>query len=141
MKQLTLTTAIDADQNEAETIITVHHHATDMSTLAEDVGNHVIESLKQNPVGCIYFNPAVTVSCPSPLPEFFHVIRKERGRWCRQASKTFSQRVRRRNSNWVGGGEWITDKYRRYLDRALCFTGILFINGALVPSHAWPRPN
>ena len=39
-----------------------------------------------------------------------------------------------------GGGEWLKNKYDRYLDRALCFTGILYIDGQLILPHNWPGP-
>jgi hypothetical protein len=27
----------------------------------------------------------------------------------------------------------------RFMDRAFCFTGILFVGGRLVPPHEWPK--
>lgn len=134
------TKVMDADDNEAESKVTVHRHLIDMHTLADDVGKRVVATLEQNPMGCVYFNPVVTVSCPSPLPEFFRIVRNEQARWCRQASKTFPRKVRRRPSRWASGGEWISHKHARYLDRALCFTGILFIDGQVAPPHSWPKP-
>ena len=134
---MTRTTVMDADDGEAETKVTVHRHITDMHTLAEDVGQRIISTLQQNPTGCHYFNPAVTVTCSSPLPRFFQVVKKEQARWCRQASKTFPRTIRRSPSRWVGAGEWISDNYARYLDRALCFTGLLAISGQFIPPHQW----
>ena len=133
------TTVMDADDGEAEAKVTIHRHLTDMHTLADDVGQRIISTLQQNPAGCVYFNPAVTVSCPSPTPEFFRIIENEQARWCRQASKTFSKQACRRVKDWVSH-ERISSKYARYLDRALSFTGILFIDGQLIPSHSWPQP-
>ena len=134
------TKVMDADDNEAESKIQVHRHHSDMHNLAEDVLKRVISTLQQNQTGCVYFSPIVTVSCPSPLPEFFRIVRNEQARWCRQAGKTFPQKVRRRASRWVSGGQWLSIKRARYMDRALCFTGILFIEGQIVPSHSWPKP-
>lgn len=134
------TKVMDADNNEVESKVQIHRHHFDMHTLAEDVGKRVVTKLEQNPTGCVYFNPVVTIYCPRLLPEFFRVVKNEQARWCRQASKTFPCRVRRRSSHWISGGEWISHKYARYLDRALCFTGILFIDSQVVPSHSWPNP-
>ena len=140
MDQMTRTTVMDTDNNETESKVQVHRHLIDMHTLADDVGKRVVATLEQNPTGCVYFNPAVTVSCPSPRPEFFRVVRNEQARWCRQAGKTFPRNVRRRSSRWVSGGEWISHKHSRYLDRSLCFIGVLFIDGKLIPPHSWPEP-
>lgn len=140
MDQMTRTTVMDADDGEAESKVKVHRHLIDMHTLADDIGKRVVATLEQNPMGCVYFNPVVTVSCPSPLPDFFRIVRNQQARWCRQASKTFSRKVRRRTSRWVSGGEWISNKHARYLDRSLCFIGALFIDGKLIPPHSWPKP-
>ena len=133
------TTVMEAVLTKAETRVVIQRHPTDFQTLSEDVQNRVVATLTRNSTGCIFFNPAVTVSCPSPAPEFFRIVRKEQARWCRQARKTFPKHVCRSASNWVSGGEWITPKYARYLDRALCFMGILFIDGQLVLPHNWPK--
>jgi len=77
---------------------------------------------------------------PSPLPKFFQIVRSEQASWCRQASQTFPRQVRRRSSRWVSGGQWISNKHARCLDRTMCFTGVLFIDGKLIPSHSWPKP-
>ena len=131
------TTVTDADE-EGNSMVNVRHYKADMNSLAEDVGERIATSITQNPTGCRYFNPVVTVSCPSPTPAFFRIVRKEQARWCRQASATFPRHARRLASTWIAGGEWISHKYARYLNRAACFTGILFVNGRIVPAHEWP---
>lgn len=136
---MTKTTIMDAD-DEIETKVKVARHVIDMHTLADDVGKRVVATLERDPTGCVYFNPAVTVSCPTFLPEFSRIVRNEQSRWCRQASKTFPRSVRRHSSRWVSDGEWMSNKFARYLDRALCFTGALFIDGNLIPAHSWPKP-
>ena len=139
MTQTTRTTVMDADPTEAEAAVNVHPHLIDMHTMSDDVGRRVVITLKQRPAGCVYFNPAVTVTCPEPTTEFFRIVKKEQARWCRQASKTFPRNARRSPSRWVSGGEWISNKYARYLDRTLCFTGILFIDGQFVPPPKWSK--
>ena len=130
---------MDADIGEAEVTVKIQRHASDMHSLAEDVGQRIVTILKQHPTGCFFFNPAITISCLQPTEEFFRAIRKEQARWCRQAGNTFPRKIRRSSSKWVSGGEWISNKFARYLDRALCFMGILFHNGKFIPTHEWPK--
>ena len=120
--------------------IKIQHHAYDMHNLAEDVAARITATLIGRPQGCVYFTPITTVSCQMPTAAFFRQVRREQARWCRQSSSTFPRKIRRRSSNWVSGGEWIGDKFARYLDRALCFTGILFIDGTFIQPHLWPEP-
>lgn len=130
---------MDADPTEAEAAVKVQRHPIDIHTLREDVTHRVFTTLKHHPAGCVYFNPVVTVACPQPTTDFFRVVSKEQARWCRQASGTFSRNARRSPSKWSSDGEWISNKYARYLDRALCFTGILFVDGKLALPQNWPN--
>lgn len=137
-KPLTRTTVMDEGEIDARPKVRIDRHPLDWNTLAETVAGRIEAALRQDPTGCRYFNPTVTVSCPSPSPEFFGVVRKEQARWCQQAGHTFRRNVRRRVSTWVSD-EPLVNKHARYLDRAVCFTGILFINGQVVPHHHWPE--
>lgn len=129
----------DAAATAIDPEVCIYRFSPDMHTVAEDVGQRVVTTLEKHPTGCIYFNPAVTVACLVPSPRFFEIVRREQARWCRQAARMFSRTVRRRVSRWVGGGVWDNHRYSRFLDRGLCFTGVLFIDGVLVPSHRWPK--
>lgn len=131
------TTIMDADCEPVPSV-TVQRHAYDFNDLAGGVDQRIITTIGQTPEGCHYFNPGVTVSCPQPTLAFFAKVRQEQARWCRIASQTFKKRERRRVKIWISH-ERITDKHARYLDRAACFTGILFINGRPVPHHRWPN--
>ncbi len=136
MMHNTRTLVMDQESSEPNSKIRIHRHSINMNTLSEDVGQRIVSTLKMNPTGCWYFAPAVSVTCPRPTAEFFEVLKKEQARWCRHASKTFPRTVRRSASSWVSGGIWISNNYARYLDRALCLTGILFIDGRIVlPQH------
>jgi hypothetical protein len=117
--------------------VTVQRHDYDFNDLAGGVDQRIIATIGQTPEGCHYFNPAVTVSCPQPTLEFFTKVRQEQARWCRIASQTFKKRERRRVKSWISH-ERGSNKHARYLDRAACLTGILFIDGRLVPHHLWP---
>ena len=139
-KPLTRTTVLDEVPIDARPEVLIDRHPLDWNTLAEDVAGRIETSLQQATTGCRYFNPAVTVTCLQPSQEFLRIVRKEQARWCRQAGKTISRRNRRSSSRWISGGQWISNKYARYLDRALSFTGILFIDGQLIPPHSWPKP-
>ena len=138
-KPLTRTTVIDAKPTEADDQVGMLRHSIDWHTIRDDVSQRIMTTLECNPTGCIFFNPAVTVSCPSPTSEFFRIVENEQAGWCRRASKVISRKVLRTASRWVSGGEWISHKYARYLDRALCFTGILFSDGQLILPHNWPN--
>lgn len=139
-KPLVQTTSMDAVLNEKEPKISIQRHSVDWESLADDVGVRVTRSLRDNPTGCLYLNPAVTVSSPDPSREFFRVVRKEQSRWCRRSSSAFSKEACRSSRSWSSGGVWFGNKFARYLDRALCFTGILFIGGRLIQPHNWPKP-
>lgn len=139
-KPLTQTISMDSVHNERRSKISIQRHCVDWASLAEDVGSRVDRSLRDDPTGCLFFNPAVTVFSPDPSPDFFRVVRKEQARWCRRSSSTFGDKARRSSRNWSGGGDWISNKCARFLDRALSFTGILFIGGRLIQPHNWPKP-
>ena len=136
-KPLTRTTVLDEVPIEAKPEIRIERHPVDWNTLAEDVAERITIVLKRNAIGCRYFNPAVTVTCLQPRPEFWRIVRKEQARWCRQSGKTIPRRNRRSPSHWTGSGQWISNKYARFLDRALSFTGVLFIDGRLLSTHEW----
>jgi len=128
----------DGSQNTIPKV-TVHRHRPDMERLADEVGERAIRLLKQTPPRCVFLNPIATVICEAPTAEFFREVRRQQASWCRRSSSTFPRQIRRRPSRWVSGGEFLRDKFGRFLDRALCFTGALFINGRFVPPHAWPE--
>jgi|GEM_PF-2741358 hypothetical protein len=132
-------TAMDGYDIDAESKITIQRYHPDMHTLTEDVVKRIGAFAEQRSTGCVFFNPAVTVFCPNPTGAFFKVIRNEQARWCRQAGSTFPRSIRRRASRWVAGGEWLNEKFARYLDRSLAFTGILFVDGVMVPPNRWPK--
>ncbi len=132
------TSVMDAERDDDRSSrITIHRHSQYMSNLAEPVIGRIIAHVTQNPTGCVYFNPAVTISCSQPCPAFFQVVKKEQADWCRQASRTFKNPVRRRVSSWISPAV-VNGERSRYHDRALCFTGILFINGKMIPHRNWP---
>lgn len=138
-KPLARTTSMDAVLNDLGPKVRTQRHSVDWGSLADDVAARVDRSLRDDPTGCRYFNPAVTVSSPEPSPDFFRVVRKEQARWCRRSSPAFSDKARGSSRNWSSGGEWISNKFYRYLDRALCFTGILIAEGKIVPFHQWTK--
>jgi len=128
-------TVMDADE-EPDQQVRVQRHVYDFNDLAGEVGQR-LTTIIHAPAGCHYLNPAVTVSCSQPTPGFFAVVRREQARWCRTASDSIKKRERRRVKTWVCL-EPATTKYARYLNRAACLTGLLFIDGEMVPHHRWP---
>ncbi len=131
------TSVMDADEHDdRSSMITIHRHSPDFRNLADDVAARIVVHLRNDPTGCVYFNPAVSVSCRHPSPEFFKLVKQEQARWCRRASKTFKNHARRKVSSWISPA--VVDGIRnQFLDRALCFTGILFIECRMVPHHQW----
>ena len=81
---------------------------------------------------------ASAISDPHPRPAFFRLVKKEQARWCKTASESIKNKVRRKVSTWISPAVVYGD-IDRYHDRALCFTGILFINGKMIPHHNWPK--
>lgn len=127
-------TVMDADE-EPDQQVRVQRHVYDFNDLAGGVSQR-LTTIIHAPAGCHYLNPAVTVSCSQPTPAFFAEVRREQARWCRIASQTFRKRERRRVKNWASS-EPVSNRYARYLDRAACLTGLLFIDGRHVPHNQW----
>ena len=136
-KPRTRTTVLDEVTIDARPEVQIDRHPVDWNTLAEDVAGRIKTALQQGVAGCRYFNPAVTVTCLQPTPEFFGMARKEQAHWCRRARHTIPRSNRRSSSRWTSGGQLISNKFARYLDRALCFTGVLFIDSKLILPHEW----
>lgn len=113
----------------------------DMDRLAETVAVRSQDALLESRgVGCLYLNPIVTVRSPTPTGQFFNAARKYQGQWCRQFKQIFPNRSQWNAATFVSADMPTprrSEKYRRFLERALCFTGVLFINGDLVPPHDW----
>ena len=137
VKPLTRTAVLDELPIDASPEVRINRHSLDWNTLAEGVVDRIDAVLRQDAIGCRYFNPVVTVSCSNPTSEFFGIVLKEQASWCRRASETIRRNARRRVSNWVSD-ESPVNKHARFLHRALCFTGILFIDGRICPNHCWP---
>lgn len=86
---------------------------------------------------CVYFSPLATVSCDVPTPEFFRTARKIQAQWCQRCKTTYGRRARRSVKDWVNS-DGVPNRQDRYVDRALCFIGLLFLEGKHVPPHQWP---
>lgn len=138
-KPTSRTAVMDEVPSPLKPKVRVNHHPVDWNTLAESVAERIYAFLNQGAKGCRYFNPAATVSCPSPTPEFFRLIRRVQSGWCRRAGGTIPRSARRSSSRWVSSDTGINSKHDLHLDRALCFTGVLFIDGKLVLPHNWPK--
>lgn len=118
-------------------VVTIELFELDFHTLADDVAQRVACELGQNAGGCVFVNPLATIRARRRCTLFFEAVKQYQAQWCRQSSSCFPRWARRRSSAWISGGEWIRNKFGRYLDRAMCFTGILFIDGQLVLPHKY----
>ncbi|KKL47596.1 hypothetical protein LCGC14_2333960 [marine sediment metagenome] len=132
------TTCLDAVPPEQTRLkIIVRRHPVDWNDPVPATVERARAIVHENPDQAIYLNPAVTVTCPKPTEDFFREVRKRQAEWCRRASRTIPTRVRRRVSQWVGGGDPFSSKAEQYFHRAFCYTGILFINGQIVHPSQW----
>ncbi len=135
---MTTITCLDADQCEqTRPKVIVCRHPVDWNDPVQPTVERALAIVRENPDQAVYLNPAVTVTCPEPTTDFFREVRKRQAEWCRTASKTIPPRVRRRASQWVGGGDPFSSKAERYFHRAFCYTGILFINGLIIHPSKW----
>jgi len=133
-------TCLDAELSErTRPKVIVRRHPVDWDDPAEGTEERAAALLSEQPNQCVYLNPAFTVTCPEPTPEFFQEVRKRQAEWCRRASRTIPGWIRRRVSRWVGAGHQFRSKSERYFHRAFCYSGVLFINGQLTHPSQWRR--
>ena len=119
--------------------IVVRRHRIDWNDLISPTLERAETALSETPEGCIYLNPGVTVTCSELTADFFLEVRKRQAEWCRRAGRTIPRRVRRRVARWVDDSGLALSKTQRYLRRAMCFTGVLFVNGRLMHPDHWMR--
>ena len=117
--------------------VVIRRHPVDWDDPVQPTMERATTILRECPNQCVYLNPIVTVTCHEPTMDFFKEVRKRQAEWCRRASRTIPRPVRRRVSQWVGGGHHFSSKAERYLHRAFCYTGVLFINGKIVHPNRW----
>ncbi len=108
----------------------------DFDKLAEEVGRRIAEWGNQ-PTGAAYFTPDVQVTADSPSLAFMRAVRKYRGRWVMKMRKQFPRWVLASVAAWIPDGD-CQGKKDHYLNRSMCVTGILFVNGRILPGHEWP---
>ena len=134
MGQTTIGTLDTLDLPPLQPRVRVKKHRPDTMQLGEQVRRRLM-AMTSVPY-CLYVNPLATVSCREPTPEFFKEVRRRQAQWCKQSRTLFGQDARRSAKHWGSDRGWLT-KQERFLERALCFTGALFINGKLMPPHRW----
>ena len=133
-------TRLDAEPSKQDRPkVTVRRHPVDWSKVPEATVERINALLADLSDQCVYANPAFTVSSPEPTAAFFREIRKRQAEWCRRASRTFPSSVRRRVSLWVSDAGPFRSKGERYFHRALCYTGVLFVNGNFIYPSEWKR--
>lgn len=123
--------------------VTILHHQPHFENLAEEVAFRTQEFLESEHPRYLYANPIVTISCEDPAPEFFRIARKRQSQWCQRFRKVLGRSSFRKVQNWtlVPGEKEMPRKLRKYLkfiERSLCLTGLLFIDGKPIPSDQWP---
>ena len=137
---MTRTVCLDDDRsNHFGPRVVVRRHQVDWDDPAPETAKRAEAILFETPNQCVYVNPAVTITCSRPTANFFREVRKRQAEWCRRAGRMIPQWTRSRVSRWVGPGQTFSTKSERYLHRALCYTGILFIDGGIVPPCQWVK--
>jgi len=53
---------------------------------------------------CFYANPVVLVTAEYATEEFFRVVRKKQGEWCRRFKQVIGRRSTRRTRDWLSDG-------------------------------------
>lgn len=137
MPTVTCLDAVASEQEQPK--VTVRRYPVDWNLEPGATLKRANTILADEPHQSVYLNPAFTVACPEPTPEFFQEVRKRQAEWCRRAGHWLPARVRRRVSNWVGDGEPLRTKAERYFHRALCYTGVLFVDGNFIYPSKWQR--
>lgn len=131
-------TCLDAVASEQERPkVTVRRYPVDWNLEPGATVKRANAILADQPHQSVYLNPAFTVACPEPTPEFFQEVRKRQAEWCRRAGHWLPARVRRRVSNWVTGGEPLRTKAEQHFHRALSYTGVLYVNTEFIHPSKW----
>ncbi len=105
----------------------------------DDPGEGISErtsAFRGNAPRCIYLNPIATVTCEEPTAAFFLEVRKQQGRWCRLYKRKLGKAVCRSVKDWA-----VAERKSRcsaFWDRSFCYTGLLLIDGDVIPPHEWP---
>ena len=133
-------TRLDAEPSKQDRPkVTVRRHPVDWSRVSEATLERANIVLAEQSNQSVYLNPACTVSCPEPTLEFFIAVRQRQAEWCRRAGQTLPSSVRRRVSLWVSDAGPFRSKGERYFHRALCYTGVLLVNGNFIYPSEWKR--
>ena len=89
----------------------------------------------------LYLNPQATVVADRADAAFYRAVRRQQARWCRRYGGTLGRASRRKVRDWRSPSlSADASKYDRYLDRAVVWTGVLFVHGRQSPPHEWPAP-
>lgn len=134
----------DKDDGPVERInLKVYRHIPDFEKLDKQVAVRLCLILRMESPPYLYVNPICSIICDRPAPEFFELARQFQGQWCRRSQQTITRRRTRRAREWVSLSPWSNEpkrkqKYYRYLERSLVFTGVLFIDGRHIPAGQWP---
>jgi hypothetical protein len=126
--------AMDADGEETPgergtRRVSVRKHRVDdedWNDLAAVTRERILKLKPQPPGSCIYLNPAFTVEAPEFSAEFSQEARRCQRAWLRTMNRTLGNRNRKHFAIRAD-----------FLTRQLAHTGMLIVNGNIVPPHDW----
>jgi len=134
----------DSRSSEERPAITVQSRTPDFDCLVEEstrMASHLWQRYQAGDLQCrcIYINPETIVLCQFATAEFFEQVRKVQGKWCRRMNRVFDRRFLRRVRDWVSADSEAHSSEAKYLERAFVLTGVLSVEGQLIPSWMWPK--
>ena len=101
-------------------------HGEMWGDLAAVTNDRILKFRPHPPGWCVYLNPGYTVESPEFSLEFTQEARKCQGAWLRTMGRTLGNRNRR---HFAINADFLT--------RQLAHSGMLIVNGNVVPPHDW----
>jgi hypothetical protein len=117
--------------------VRVRHYKPDLQSPGDAVRARIIK-LPAIHRGCIYFNPVAEVISDHPSQAFFQEVQLRQRQWFKASRTIFGRHVRRRVKDWASDYGPLTKK-EKFIDRAVCYTGILLIDGEIIQPHRWKQ--
>ncbi len=116
--------------------VKIETHIPDFNALASEVESRGKAKIASGEYRCIFLNPIASVLADEPTPAFFRAVRQHQRRWFKQAGHVFPRSIRRSVRDYIADDGRMS-KRDRFLHRARCWTGVLYVNGKLIQPQRW----